>query len=73
MKTWISIPNQSDFTIYNIPFGIYSTAKTKPRVCIAIGDQILDLVKANNLGSLKELKIKKNSIMLNKNNATKEN
>ncbi|HWS60639.1 MAG TPA: fumarylacetoacetase [Flavobacterium sp.] len=60
MKTWISIPNQSDFTIYNIPFGIYSTAKTKPRVCIAIGDQILDLVKANNLGIFKELKIKKN-------------
>lgn len=59
MKTWISIPNQSDFTIYNIPFGIYSTAKTKPRVCIAIGDQILDLVKANNLGIFKELKIKK--------------
>ena len=60
MKTWISIPNQSDFTIYNIPFGIYSSAKTKPRVCIAIGDQILDLVKANNLGIFKELKIKKN-------------
>lgn len=59
MKTWISIPNQSDFTIYNIPFGIYSTAKTKPRVCIAIGDQILDLVKANNIGIFKELKIKK--------------
>jgi fumarylacetoacetase len=59
MKTWISIPNQSDFTIHNIPFGIYSTDKTKPRVCIAIGDQILDLAKANNLGIFKELKIKK--------------
>jgi fumarylacetoacetase len=59
MKTWISIPNQSDFTIYNIPFGIYSTPSKKPRVCIAIGEQILDLHKANKLGIFKELAIKK--------------
>jgi len=59
MKTWISIPNQSDFTIYNIPFGIYSTHSKKPRVCIAVGDQILDLVTARKLGVFKGLKIKK--------------
>jgi fumarylacetoacetase len=65
MKTWISIPDQSDFTIYNIPFGIYSTHSTKPRVCIAIGDQILDLVAARKLGVFKGLKIKK-SVLKNK-------
>ena len=59
MKTWVTIPNQSDFTIYNIPFGIYSNHSTKPRVCIAIGDQILDLAKAHKLGLFKGLKIKK--------------
>jgi fumarylacetoacetase len=59
MKTWVSIPNQSDFTIYNIPFGIYSTHSIKPRVCIAIGNQILDLVVARKLGIFKDLKIKK--------------
>ena len=59
MKTWVSIPNQSDFTIYNIPYGIYSTDSTKPRVCIAIGNQILDLFVARKLGIFNELKIKK--------------
>ncbi|TDD97311.1 fumarylacetoacetase [Flavobacterium cellulosilyticum] len=59
MKTWVTIPNQSDFTIDNIPFGIYSTHSTKPTVCIAIGDQILDLVVTRKLGIFKGLKIKK--------------
>lgn len=59
MKTWISIPNQSDFSIYNIPFGIFSTHSTKPRVCVAIGNQILDLVVAHKLGVFKGLKFKK--------------
>lgn len=59
MKTWVSIPNQSDFTIHNIPFGIYSTNSTKSRVCIAIGNQIVDLVAARKLDIFKGLKIKK--------------
>lgn len=59
MKTWITIPEQSDFTIHNIPFGIYSTPTTKPRICIAIGNQVLDLVAARKLGIFKGLKIKK--------------
>ena len=62
MKTWVSIPNQSDFTIYNIPFGIYSTTQTKPRVCIAIGNQIIDLVVARKQGVFKGLKIKKSQL-----------
>ncbi|WP_338407882.1 fumarylacetoacetase [uncultured Flavobacterium sp.] len=62
MKTWVSIPNQSDFTIYNIPFGIYSTHSTKPRVCVAIGNQILDLVVARKLGVFKGLGIKKRTL-----------
>ena len=62
MKTWVSIPNQSDFTIYNIPFGIYSTTHTKPRVCVAIGNQIIDLVVARKQGVFKGLKIKKSQL-----------
>jgi fumarylacetoacetase len=65
MKTWVTVPNQSDFTIYNIPFGIYSTHSIKPRVCIAIGNQILDLVIARKLGVFKGFKIKK-SVLKNK-------
>lgn len=39
----IHIPADSDFSIHNIPFGIFSTEGTSPRVGVAIGDHILDL------------------------------
>jgi fumarylacetoacetase len=40
----INIPENSDFSIHNIPFGIFSTADRSPRVGVAIGEHILDLV-----------------------------
>ena len=43
METWIDIPKNSDFSIHNIPFGIFSTKDSKKSVGIAIGDMILDL------------------------------
>ncbi len=39
----IEIPENSDFSIHNIPFGIFSTVERSPRVGVAIGDHILDL------------------------------
>nr|WP_297789380.1 fumarylacetoacetase [uncultured Allomuricauda sp.] len=39
----IEIPENSDFSIHNIPFGIFSTQDRSPRVGVAIGDHILDL------------------------------
>lgn len=42
MNSWISIPTDSDFTLHNIPFGIFSTGSRK-RAGIAIGEQVLDL------------------------------
>ncbi|RNC91898.1 MAG: fumarylacetoacetase [Allomuricauda sp.] len=39
----IDIPENSDFSIHNIPFGIFSTADRSPRAGVAVGDQILDL------------------------------
>ncbi|KAF5660116.1 fumarylacetoacetase [Fusarium heterosporum] len=42
--SWLSIPEDSDFSIANIPFGIISTtSNTTPRPAIAIGDHVLDL------------------------------
>jgi len=46
----IHIPSDSDFSIHNIPFGIFSTAGTHPRVGVAIGNHILDLEKLGALG-----------------------
>ncbi|WP_396636865.1 fumarylacetoacetase [Maribacter sp. R77961] len=40
----INIPENSDFSIHNIPFGIFSTADRTPRAGVAVGEYILDLV-----------------------------
>ncbi|MDT0539182.1 MULTISPECIES: fumarylacetoacetase [Croceitalea] len=40
----IDIPENSDFSIHNIPFGIFSTQERSPRAGVAIGNHILDLV-----------------------------
>ena len=50
MGTWIDIPKNSDFSIHNIPFGIFSTKDSKKRVGTAIGDMILDLKLSSDLG-----------------------
>jgi fumarylacetoacetase len=39
----INIPDNSDFSIHNIPFGVFSTQDRSPRAGIAIGEHILDL------------------------------
>ncbi|MCR9226515.1 MAG: fumarylacetoacetase [Flavobacteriaceae bacterium] len=39
----IEIPENSDFSIHNIPFGIFSTKDKSPRVGVAVGEHILDL------------------------------
>lgn len=49
LKTFINIPENSDFTIHNLPYGIFSD-KRKPRVGVAIGEQILDLAAVARLG-----------------------
>lgn len=41
--TFIEVAKDSDFTIYNLPYGIFSTKESAPRVGVAIGDLILDL------------------------------
>lgn len=39
----INIPENSDFSIHNLPFGVFSTEDRSPRAGIAIGEHILDL------------------------------
>src|SRR5690606_20155321 len=41
----VDIPENSDFSIHNIPFGIFSTPDRTPRVGVAVGDHLLDLVE----------------------------
>jgi len=52
LNTWVSVPNNSDFSIYNLPFGIFSLHADEPRAGIAIGEQIVDLAAVSQLGLL---------------------
>ncbi len=51
MKSWISIPSDSDFTLHNIPFGVFST-EGHARAGTAIGNQVLDLAVLHESGLL---------------------
>ncbi|MDX2250329.1 MAG: fumarylacetoacetase [Bacteroidia bacterium] len=50
LTPWVEIPLGSDFSIYNIPFGIFSLPGRSARVGVAIGEQILDLSVAAQAG-----------------------
>ena len=60
MNSWIDIPKNSDFSIYNLPFGIFSTNKNSKRVGVAIGNNIIDLLASNKLDIFKDLNINNN-------------
>ncbi len=43
LSSWKDFSSNPDFSIYNIPFGIYSDNKTQHHICSAIGDEIIDI------------------------------
>jgi len=43
LTSWMDIPEDSDFSIYNIPFGVFQTQQLSARCCTAIGNQVVDL------------------------------
>ena len=55
MQSWIKIDQHSDFSIYNLPFGVFSESDHIKRIGVAIGDQVLDLYAAFELGIFKDL------------------
>ncbi len=57
LQSWVEIPANSDFPIQNLPFGIFKTGSSSPRVGVAIGAQVLDLAILNKLGFFKDQKI----------------
>ena len=54
LKSWVSVPENSDFTIQNLPFGVFSISTDSPRVGVAIGEKILDLKTLFELGYLSD-------------------
>ena len=54
LKSWVSVPKNSDFPIQNLPFGIIGNHILSKRVSVRIGDYALDLKVLAELGYLKE-------------------
>jgi fumarylacetoacetase len=66
LKSWVPIPDNSDFPIQNLPFGVYKMEKKSSRVGVAIGDSVLDLSRLFKKGLLKDCGLPKKNVF-NKN------
>ncbi|HEY4656238.1 MAG TPA: fumarylacetoacetase [Cyclobacteriaceae bacterium] len=52
LKSWVDVPDQSDFPIQNLPFGIFKTRYLPPVAGVAIGEHVVDLVCMHENGYL---------------------
>lgn len=43
LKSFVEVAPDSDFSIHNLPYGVFSVGGAAPRVGVAIGTYILDL------------------------------
>ena len=64
LNSWVNIPDNSDFSIYNLPFGIFSIGNEHKKIGVAIGKQIVDLNAFAQLGYFNNLEID-NNIFIN--------
>lgn len=58
MQSWLNVSSDSDFSIYNIPFGIFKTVNKSPRAASIIGNFVIDLLWLNEQGFFAEFDIK---------------
>ncbi|MCB0705383.1 MAG: fumarylacetoacetase [Saprospiraceae bacterium] len=58
LESWVEVPENSDFPIQNLPFGIFRTpTNPAPRMCTRIGDFVVDLAVMNYLSLFEDLEI----------------
>jgi len=55
LNPWLSIEANSDFSIYNLPFGVFSFEKKARRIGIAIGTHVVDLYKLAKIGAFADI------------------
>jgi fumarylacetoacetase len=55
LTSWVEVPENSDFPIQNLPFGIFKTESLSPRVGVRIGNHVVDLKTLFVLGYLENL------------------
>lgn len=57
-KSWVEVSADSDFPIQNLPFGVFRTqSNPSPRLCTAIGDNVVDLAVMNYLDLLDDVEL----------------
>ena len=62
-KSWVEVPTDSDYSIQNIPFGLYSVGGETKRACSAIGTHIIDLFELSRNGFFKGLPFDENQFI----------
>ena len=55
LQSWVDVPENSDFPIQNIPFGIFTTEGKSARACSRIGDVVIDLAALADYGFFNNL------------------
>ena len=60
VMAWIDVPADSDFPLQNLPFGVFQTENSSPRIGVAIGNKIVDLKALYSLGYLSDLEFELN-------------
>jgi fumarylacetoacetase len=63
LKTWVEIPNNTDFPIQNLPFGIFTNEDKSPRVCSRIGDTIIDIGALGRFGFFNEIDFDESTLL----------
>ena len=58
LKSWVNTPENTDFPIQNLPFGVFKTSTLSKRVGVRIGDYVIDLKSLHVLGYLDNLPFK---------------
>ena len=48
--TWLDLPADHPYGIHNLPYGVFSTAGTEPRVGVRVGDHVLDVGRVRRAG-----------------------
>jgi fumarylacetoacetase len=59
LSSWIDIAPDSDFSIYNLPYGIFTKGKGAKKIGVAIGEYVVDLSAVASAGLLTKSKINK--------------
>lgn len=60
LTSWVEVSSESDFSIQNLPFGVFTTEGAEPRIASAIGDFVIDLSQLQDKGLFDLLALPKN-------------